>query len=262
MDPHSLNGKHALVCGASAGIGRAAAVELARRGATLTLLARREAELRSAAADCKKAGSPAVHLLVADLEERAALKSKAEAHLREHGAVHVLVNNQGGPPHVPLIEATEADFLKAYGRIQLASHLLVQLTLPGMKAAGYGRIISVLSTSVREPIVGLGVGNTVRASMAAWSKTLAKELPPGITANCVLPGATDTQRLHELSAQMAARTGKPLAEVQRGWFTATPEGRLGRPEEIGEAIAFLAGPAASFVRGVVLPVDGGRLHGI
>ncbi len=259
---NDLMGRHALVCGASAGIGRAAALALAKRGATLTLLARREAELRKAAAECKAAGASTIHVLPADLENRATLRNKMEAHLRAHGPVHVLVNNQGGPPSAPLLETEEADFLKAYGRIQLASHLLVQLTVPGMKAAGFGRIINILSISVREPILGLGVGNSVRASMAAWSKTLAKELPPGITVNCVLPGATDTERLHDLSAQMAARSGKPLAEVEKGWYASTPEGRLGRPEELGEAIAFLASPAASFVRGVVLPVDGGRLNSI
>ena len=255
----SLKGKHALVCGASAGIGRAAAMELARLGATVSPLARSADKLAAVAEDLRKAGAPAAHPLVADLDDRASLKAKVESHLARHGPVHILVNNQGGPPSGPLLDAQEADFLKAYGRIQLASHLLVQLTLPGMRSAGYGRIVNVLSTSVREPIPGLGIGNTVRASMAAWAKTLSRELPPGVTINSVLPGYTDTERLGELAEQMATKQARSAADIAKGWTSVTPEGRLGRPEELGAVIAFLCSPAASFVRGVALPVDGGRL---
>jgi len=256
----ALRGRHALVCGATAGIGHAAALELARLGATVTALARRKDALDATVAALRKAGAPHAHALVADLDDRAGLRNAVEAHLGAHGPVHILVNNQGGPPSGPLLDATEADLLKAYGRIQLASHLLLQLTLPGMRAAGYGRIVNVLSTSVREPIAGLGIGNTVRASMAAWAKTLSRELPPGVTINSVLPGYTDTERLGELAEQMAAKQGKAPADVAKGWVAVTPEGRLGRPEELGAVIAFLCSPAASFVRGVALPVDGGRLN--
>jgi 3-oxoacyl-[acyl-carrier protein] reductase len=255
----SLKGRHALVCGASAGIGHAAAMELARLGATVSPLARSADKLATVAQNVVRAGAPAAHPIVADLEDRAALRAKVEGHLRAHGPVHILVNNQGGPPHGPLVEAKEEDFLKAYGRIQLASHLLVQLTLPGMRAAGYGRIVNVLSTSVREPIPGLGIGNTVRASMAAWSKTLSRELPPGVTINSILPGYTETERLSELAGEMAKRSGRSPADVAAHWVAGTPEGRLGRPEELGAVIAFLCSPAASFVRGQALAVDGGRL---
>jgi 3-oxoacyl-[acyl-carrier protein] reductase len=255
-----LKGRHALVCGASAGIGNAAAIELARLGATVSPLARSADKLADVAEDLKRAGAPQAHPIVADLEDRAALRTKVEAHLKKHGPVHILVNNQGGPPHGALLEATEEDFLKAYGRIQLASHLLVQAVLPGMRAAGYGRIVNVLSTSVREPIPGLGIGNTVRASMAAWAKTLSRELPPGITINSVLPGYTDTERLGELAEQMASKQGKSPADIAKNWSAVTPEGRLGRPEELGAVIAFLCTPAASFVRGQAWAVDGGRLN--
>lgn len=258
----SLQGKHALVCGASAGIGRAAAIELAKLGADVTVLARSKPKLEALAQDLARVGAGKVRVLVADLDDRPALAGLVAAHIAKHGPVHVLVNNQSGPHGGPILEAKEEEFLHAYGRIQLASHLLVQLVAPGMKAAGYGRIVNVLSTSVREPIPGIGVGNTVRASMASWAKTLSRELPPGVTINSVLPGYTDTERLTELAEGTSKRTGKTVQAIQKAWIDAQPEGRLGRPEEIGAAIAFLCSPAASFIRGVCLAVDGGRLNTI
>jgi 3-oxoacyl-[acyl-carrier protein] reductase len=257
-----LTGRHALVCGASQGIGQAAAVELAALGATLTVLARSPQKLAALRPILHKAGARETHMLVADLEDRAGLKTAVAGHLEKAGPIHILLNNTGGPPSGPLLEAKEEDFLKPYGRHLLASHLLAQLLVPGMKEAGYGRIVNVLSSSVREPIVGLGVSNTIRAAMASWAKTLSRELPPGITVNSILPGYVDTERLKHLETEMGLRTGKGSAAVRQGWIDATPEGRLGKPSEIGSAIAFLCSPAASFIRGVVLPVDGGRLFSI
>jgi 3-oxoacyl-[acyl-carrier protein] reductase len=257
-----LAGRHALVCGASQGIGQAAAVSLATLGATVTVLARNPAKLASLRPILAKAGALETHMVVADLDDRAHLRQAVAAHLEAAGPVHVLVNNTGGPPSGPLLEAKEEDFLKPYGRHLLASQLLVQLVVPGMKEAGYGRIVNVLSSSVREPIVGLGVSNTIRAAMASWAKTLSKELPPGITVNSVLPGYVDTERLASLSAEMGLRSGKGQQAIREQWVAPTPEGRLGKPSELGDAIAFLCSPAASFIRGVVLPVDGGRLNSI
>jgi 3-oxoacyl-[acyl-carrier protein] reductase len=131
-----------------------------------------------------------------------------------------------------------------------------------MKDAGYGRIVNVLSSSVREPIPGLGVSNTIRATMASWAKTLSRELPPGITINSILPGYVDTERLSQLSTEMGLRSGRGAQAIRDDWVKATPEGRLGQPEELGNAIAFLCSPMASFVRGIVMPVDGGRLMSI
>lgn len=261
MAPGPLAGKHALVCGASMGIGRAAALALADRGATVTALARSGARLEGLVAELRARDVPA-HALVADLDDRATLRDRVGAHVREHGVVHILVNNTGGPPSGPILEATEEDFLATFSRHVLAAHLLVRTLVPGMREAGYGRIVNVISTSVREPIPGLGVSNTVRAAMAAWAKTLSRELPPGVTVNSVLPGYTDTERLTELADEMGRRSGRDPEAVRADWIGKTPEGRLGRPEEIGAAIAFLASPEAAFVRGVVLPVDGGRLQAI
>lgn len=258
----SLKGRHALVCGASAGIGRAAAIELAKLGATVTVLSRTKAKLESLAQELKAAGAPAAHVLVADLDDRPGLRKTVAAHLEKHGTVHILINNQSGPHGGPILAAKEEEFIHAYGRIQLASHALVQLLAPGMAASGFGRIVNVLSTSVREPIPNIGVGNTVRASMASWAKTLSRELPPGVTINSVMPGFTDTERLGELASDTSKRTGKSVEEIRKAWIAAQPEGRLGRPEEIAAAIAFLCSPAASFIRGHVLAVDGGRLNAI
>ncbi|HUR26147.1 MAG TPA: SDR family oxidoreductase [Candidatus Thermoplasmatota archaeon] len=257
-----LHGRHALVCGASAGLGRATALALAERGATLTLLARRNSELQAMRPVLKNAGAGETHVLVADLDDRKDLRAKVSAHLEKTGPIHILINNTGGPPAGQLLEAQEDVILKHYGRSQLAPHLLVQLLVPGMKEAGYGRILNVLSSSVREPIPGLGIGNTIRASMASWAKTLSRELPPGITINNILPGYIDTERLAEVALGVAKAKGLGAAAVRQGWIDNTPEGRIGRPEEVGKVIAFLASPNASFIRGATIPVDGGRLWSI
>ncbi len=258
----SLAGRHALVCGGSAGIGRAAAVALAGLGAELTVLARSAGRLEDAVSALRRAGAPAARAVVADLADRDGLGIAVDALLSAHGPVHVLVNNSGGPPSGPLAEATEADFLAALGPHLFAAHLLALRCLPGMRAAGYGRIINVISTSVREPIDGLGVSNTTRAAVAAWAKTLSRELPPGVTINNVLPGFTDTERLVGLSAAISSRTGQTVDAVREAWVEAVPEGRIGRPEELGAVVAFLASPAAAYVRGVSVQVDGGRMRGI
>ncbi len=254
-----LQDRHALVCGASAGIGRAAAVALAAAGARLTLLSRRRETLDELAAQLRSNGGQ-VGVLSADLDERPELQTTLEAASLE--PVHILINNTGGPSPGPLLSAGEEDLLSAFGRHVLAAHMLTTRFLPGMREAGYGRIINVLSTSVREPIPGLGVSNVIRAAMASWAKTLSRELPPHVTINNILPGFTDTERLSTLAVDIGGRTNRTDDEVRAGWLAMVPEGRLGRPEELGAAIAFLASPAASYIRGVNLPVDGGRLNSI
>lgn len=257
-----LQGRHALVCGASKGIGQATALALAARGATVTALARSADRLDALALELKKAGAPDAYALAADLDDRDDLRARVEEHLAAHGPVHILINNSGGPPSGRLLDTDESAFLPAFGRHLLASHLLVKLVLPGMEEARFGRIVNILSTSVREPIPGLGVSNSVRAAMASWAKTLSRELPPGITINGVLPGYTETERLDELKQQIADRTGQGQEDVQAGWIDATPEGRLGRPEELAAAVTWLCSEEAAFVRGIVMPVDGGRLQSI
>lgn len=257
----SLSGRHALVCGASAGIGRAAALELAALGATVTGLARRAERLDNLRDELAGLGAPG-HALVADLDDLDGLERAARAHIEAVGPVHILVNNTGGPAPGPILDASDEAFLAGFRRHVLSAQRLLRLCLPGMRAAGYGRVINVISTSVREPIANLGVSNTIRAAMAGWAKSVANELPPGVTINNVLPGYTDTERLGSLADAASARQGKPTDEVYATWAAMAPEGRIGRPEELGAVIAFLASPAASFVRGVSLAVDGGRTRSI
>jgi 3-oxoacyl-[acyl-carrier protein] reductase len=257
--PADLKSRHALVCGASAGIGQASARALAAHGAKLTLLARRRDALQELAEQIRSDGSE-VAILAADLDHRPAVQAALDASSLE--PVHILVNNTGGPPPGTLLSAGDDDLLRAFGRHVLAAHMLTTRFLPGMKAASYGRIINVLSTSVREPIPGLGVSNVIRAAMASWAKTLSRELPPNVTINNILPGFTDTERLSQLATEIGGRTGRTEDEVRAGWLAMVPEGRLGRAEELGAAVAFLASPSASYIRGVSLAVDGGRLNSI
>jgi 3-oxoacyl-[acyl-carrier protein] reductase len=254
--------RHALVTGASQGIGRAAALALAGKGCTVTVLARSAMKLTHLAEELRMAGAPEAHVLAADLEDRGSLKLIVASHLKAHGPLHILVNNAGGPPSGPILEAEEADFVRAFGRLLMAPHLLVKLLLPGMKEAGYGRIINVISTSVREPLPNLGVSNTIRGATASWAKTLAKELPPGITINNVLPGATATERLEAIELALAEKSGRSVESVKADMVRAIPEGRVADPSETAALIAFLAGPEAAYVRGQSIAVDGGRLNAI
>jgi len=257
LDQLSLQGKRALVCGASKGIGRATAKLLAARGAHVIALARSQGALEELVGEIHAQGGSA-ELLVADLDNHAALSEEVGA----LGTVHIVVHNTGGPKGGPLHKADPSEISAAIHRHVLSAHTILQAVLPGMSEAGYGRWVNVLSTSVREPIPNLGVSNLTRAAMASWSKTLTRELPPGVTINNVLPGYTDTDRLTELAQARAAREGTSFEAVQAAWISQVPEGRLAQPSETAEAIAFLVSPAGGYIRGLSLPVDGGRLRSI
>jgi len=200
--------------------------------------------------------------IACDLEDIDLLTTSIKREIAENGPFQILINNSGGPPSGAIVDATPSDFEKAFRRHVLASQTLVQLILPGMMESNYGRVINVISTSVKEPIAGLGVSNTIRGAMASWSKSYSNELPPNITINNVLPGFTNTERLGELKKTLSEQKGISQEEVEKAWLSTVPEGRLGDPSELGNVIAFLASPAASFVRGVSLPVDGGRTGSI
>lgn len=251
----------ALVCGSSQGIGKAAAIELANQGATVTLIARNSETLKSVCAELPTPCSQIHGYLTADFNDVTQLKSIVEANLKSGSTYHILINNSGGPPGGNIIDANADEFLIGLNRHLIVSHILSKLLLNGMKSANYGRIINIISTSVKQPIKGLGVSNTIRGAMSSWAKTWSFEVAPfGITVNNVLPGYTDTIRLHTLIEKVAERQNTTVSNVEEQWRALIPAGRFGEPGEIANAIAFLASPAASYINGVNLPVDGGRLE--
>lgn len=258
----ALAGRHAIVCGASAGIGRSTALALAAAGSELTLISRSADKLTALANECHDAGSPAVHVLPIDLEDGRAIDRLVPAHLAENGPAHILINNAAGPPSGALIDASDDDFLKPLRRHLFASQRMVRHTLAGMERSEYGRIINIISTSVREPIANLGVSNTVRGAMAGWSKTLATELPECVSINNILPGFTNTGRLESLADQISENRGVTPDEVRATWLAGVPAGRLIEPDETAAAIAFLCTAAGGAIRGVSLAVDGGRMRSI
>lgn len=258
----SLAGRHALVCGASSGIGRAIALALAEHGASVTALARSGDRLEQLVPELKAAGSPVVRSLKVDLSLHQSVQAALDRLIVDVGPVHVLINNAGGPRGGPILDASAEEFTRAFHLHVLTAHLLTRTLLPGMVEAGFGRIVNVISTSVREPIPGLGVSNTIRGAMASWSKTVSKELPQNVTINNVLPGFTATERLESLKEQVAERRAVQPSQVESDWLATVPEGRLGRPEEVAALAAFLCTPAASYVRGQSIAADGGRLNGI
>lgn len=259
-----MRGKLAVVCGGTQGIGFASAVALAEHGCSVLLLARDAGRL-DAAVGRLPADFPDQHhrTLVADLSDPAAAATALGAALGDGPPAAVLVNNTGGPPGGLIVDATPDAFLAAFRSHLIANHLLVQTVLPGMKAGGYGRIINVVSTSVKQPIPGLGVSNTTRGAVASWAKTLAGELGRyGITVNNVLPGATRTGRLDSIIAARSRQTGTPIPEIEAEMQREIPLGRFGEPREIAAAVAFLASPAGAYITGVSLAVDGGRIAGL
>jgi 3-oxoacyl-[acyl-carrier protein] reductase len=254
----NLNGKRALVCGSTQGIGKACAKELAALGASITLLARNEPRLKETLLELPVESGQQHNYLVADFEEPAVLEKVIGEYVSSR-VIHILVNNTGGPPPGPAIDANIEDFLKAFSNHLLCNQILAQAVTPGMSTERYGRIINIISTSVKMPIRGLGVSNTVRGAVASWSKTLSFELAKfGITVNNVLPGATMTARLESIIQRNAEKAGHSVSEETDQMVSEIPVGRIAVPSEIAAAVAFLATPAAGYINGINVPVDGGR----
>ncbi len=258
-----LTGRHALVCGGSQGIGRAAAIELAQLGADVTVLARSREKLQAVVDALPKAHAAQTHdLLTADANDTAAFGAVIETLVRTR-PVQILVNNSGGPPAGPAHSAKAEEYTNAFRQHLLANQSALQAVLPGMRAASFGRVVNVISTSVKEPIDNLGVSNTVRAAVAGWAKTCSRELAPfGITVNNLLPGFTKTQRLTNLIAANAKKSGKSEDQIAHDMLAAVPAGRFADAAELAAVIAFLCSPAAAYVNGVSIAVDGGRTHAL
>lgn len=255
-----LTGKRALIGGGSKGIGLACAHALASLGGSVTLLARDREAMAGACASLPRPFDQAHDFLVADFFDSAGLRRVVEDSLRRVERYEILINNTGGPPGGQAIDAAPEEFVRGFEAHVLCNHALAQLLVPGMKAAGYGRIINIISTSVKAPIPGLGVSNTIRGAVANWAKTLSLELAPfGVTVNNVLPGFTRTERLSSLISARAQKQGGNADAVAASMRASVPMGRFAEPEEVAGAVAFLASPAASYISGINLPVDGGRL---
>ena len=254
----NLSNKNALVCGSTQGIGKATAIVLAQSGANVTLVARNQSRLQEVMGQLPTSTEQQHCFVVADFQDPIGLAEKIQAESKKR-TFHILVNNTGGPPGGEIATATIEAFESAFTQHLKCNHLLAQAVVPGMKEAGYGRIINVISTSVKQPLNGLGVSNTIRGAVASWAKTMANELGGfGITVNNVLPGATATERLSSIIENKSKKSGKSIEEVSQAMKDSVPAGRFADPSEIANAIAFLSSDLASYVNGINLPVDGGR----
>jgi len=256
----SLKHKHAFVCGSTDGIGKASALLLAEHGCEITLIARNQEKLDSTLLELAQNNGQNHSTVCADFDDPETLKERVNSQISTLGKpVDILVNNSGGPHGGTLIEAEEDEFRIAFERLLICNHIMAKAVVPGMKEQGSGRIINIISTSVRQVIPGLGVSNTIRGSVAQWGKTLAIELGEyGICVNNILPGYTATARLQDLADSKAESMGVTPDQIQDGWAKNTSLRRLGAPQEIAGTIAFLASDAAGYISGHNLSVDGGR----
>lgn len=253
-----LKGKTALVCGASKGIGRATALMLARAGAQVIICARSDEELMKLLNEMHGDNHIILNL---DLENISTLEVEINNLIKKQ-PIHILVNNSGGPPGGPLLSNTIDDFEGPFKRHLYAAHTITRILTPVMEKEGYGRIVNIISTSVREPIDNIGLSNTLRGAMGSWSKSLSRELKPCITINNILPGFTDTDRLGSLAESISTRTGDSIEEVQNRWMNSVPIERLIDPFETGAAVTWLCLPSSGAIRGISLAVDGGRMRSI
>ena len=256
----NLENKNALVCGASQGIGYATAVELAEHGANVIVLARNEEKLKALVDNLPCPHNQQHDYIACDLADLKTLERKITQRLQE-SAIEILVNNAGGPKPGPIVEATPDQFDAAMRMHLHANVVLTNCLLPGMREKQYGRIINIISTSVKSPIETLGVSNTVRWAVSAWSKTLSYEVAKdGVTVNNVLPGFIETKRLQTFVEHQAKLANLDYDTMYSKLRETVPAKRIGVPREMAQAIVFLASPAAAYINGVALAIDGGRTH--
>ena len=258
----SLKGKNAIICGSSQGIGFAIAEELALMGANCILLARNKEKLDISITSLDTTLMQLHESYSIDFNDHAATKELVNSIVAKK-PIHILVNNSGGPAAGPVVNATEEQFLQAFHQHLLTNHIMTTAVIPRMRQEGYGRIVNIISTSVKVPLPNLGVSNTIRGAVASWAKTMANELGAfGITVNNVLPGATKTDRLASIINNNAQKKNKDIDEIEKEMQSEIPAKRFGEPGEVAAVAAFLASPAAAYVNGVSIPVDGGRTGSI
>lgn len=252
----TLKNKNAIVCGSTQGIGKATAIELALMGANVTLIARDKNKLASVVSSLDTKQGQKHACLCVDFSNTNELISELKSIDKNY---HILINNTGGPAGGPITEASTESFENAFKMHLINNQILAQTVIPGMIKEGYGRIVNIISTSVKAPIAGLGVSNTIRAAVANWAKTLSLELGEhGITVNNILPGFTNTNRLKSIITKKSEKQGITKNEVIKTMMKSIPANRFGEAKETANAVAFLCSPAAAYINGINLPVDGGR----
>jgi len=256
-----FSGKRAAVCGSTQGMGKATAILLSELGAEVVLISRNLDSLKKTKLELSVSNDQNHDILCADFSDPNKLKENLTVYLEKKLPIHILINNTGGPPPGEITAATSDDFLDGFYKHVLCNQILVKEILPFMKKEKFGRIVNIISTSVKQPIIGLGVSNTIRGAVGSWAKTLASEVAPfGITVNNLLPGATNTNRLDSLFKSIAKKNGVASTDIKKEWIKDIPVGRIAEPEEIAYAIVFLVSEYAGYINGINLPVDGGRLQ--
>lgn len=248
-----------MVCGSTQGIGKAVALELASMGASVVLVARDANKLQIVLNELPTSHNQTHEFIAVDFSDYNSVKTAIEGYLTGGNLIDILINNTGGPKGGPIIDADITEFINTFNQHLICNHLLVQALVPGMKTLGGGSIVNIISTSVKQPLPGLGVSNTIRGAVASWSKSLANELGGfNIRVNNVLPGATNTIRLQGIAEAKSEKTGEQVADIFSDMAKESPMKRIAEAEEIAAAVAFLVSPAASYINGINVPVDGGR----
>ncbi|MDP6684855.1 MAG: SDR family oxidoreductase [Candidatus Marinimicrobia bacterium] len=254
-------GKRAVVCGSTQGMGKSTALLFSDLGAEVVLVARNIESLEQTKSELSDSNGQSHDYLCTDFSKPEELRVTINGYVKNSTPIHILVNNTGGPSPEEIVKAESEHFIDGFNKHLICNQFLTQALIPGMKSENYGRIINIISTSVKQPIKGLGVSNTIRGAVASWAKTLAGEVAPyGITVNNILPGATNTERLHSLFQSISEKRNVSKNEVKTEWVNDIPAGRIAEPEEMAYAICFLASEYAGYINGINLPVDGGRLQ--
>ncbi len=258
----SLKGKQALVGGASRGLGKAIALQLARCGAAVTLMARNEEKLKMVMAELSVEAGQQHNYLVVDFADFEQFKATISAWFQHH-TIDILINNTNGPAAGGVLEKSTDDYQRSFDLLFKTVCHLTMAALPGMQAAKYGRIINLSSITVKEPLQSLVLSNSIRSAVLSWAKTLARETAPmGITVNNILTGYFDTERLNEIHSVQAANKGIGLDVYKNSMKTEVPVGRFGEPMEFAYLVAFLASDYSSYITGANIPIDGGLLRSI
>jgi len=253
-----LEGRRAVVGGASSGIGLAVAERLAEEGCSLLLWSRRQAELEGVAGALHARHGTKVVVVAADAREEGAGQRVAQAALTQLGGADIVVLNAGGPPPADAAATTPEAWRAAMELLAITPIDLATRLLPGMQERGWGRVIAILSSGVRQPIPELSYSNAGRSALAAWMKTVSRAVAiAGVTVNGILPGRIDTARASQLEAARAAREGRSVDKVRATRIAEIPAGRYGEADEVGSLVAFLASDRAAYLTGTLIPIDGG-----